>query len=973
MFRFEALEFESAEGTGRDKPRLVGRSGAIPNGFKLQVEDSLAGWSGLGVVGFTTPVISSFLLKPIKERGPENFYTITVTWFGSHIHHKSFLVPESDFAKCGYNPYRFVAELGQDGFGDNTLVLPGWEGDRALGPEIKSLVIDGLQQLLSRGELHLPLAAPDTESDRILAILISALPVPTRAGLRFTSFCPVDPWGWNLAAVRQPGGSLVDWKRRVMDLVGNELDPQVAAYLQAVSSKLALGDELGLAELTRGTGFTPRLKAAGRTASISTSTVQSSERTIRGSIPLAGSKAKGNKQPVVTPGESATQKPRRRPRVVLEKRKLRNITLAESRRNRRIPGWVVMVFFLLTAGLIGWGAGVIPQRSLLGLSRKLTSGAEAPSLQQNTAQLFSVVDVARSYEDILLEFRSGHRGENSTDQKAGIKALSDLKKRAAAPLALQVENYLKVVGNGIQQGLQPGREVRRMEALGQEGQDLSRDLVRLKLAWFSLSQRIFWEDLGKIDDGLVVARLDSLAVLDKASLAQAESALEIVGLQDNLNLAVDQISAMAELVTLFQASSWSQSWQQELLACANRIPPAASPVTRAYRNSAFALGRVKNAEHNLQALQVPLGLGWGMGTWPVAEVRSQMPTLRRVAGMFPQGQAPRLIAGIVEVYSLLEDQSRAARLAASDPGYWLRLYSNFAVTSDPVAYANILGRLRFEALRPFLDRGDPADTWPEHLINKAMTEGIYEFYSMLASTRDPDVWLAYASRTSDHFLAAWAGYLGDNYGSVSRERLVAFTQEGEDLLSLSHKVKARAQSGRDCTAQWLDLHTTALAYLDRYVLAFSDSPVCQAQVAAASNMLEAISQPLSIHLTGVDIALDSVDEQGPLQMELAIKPAPKGVEEEVLVLAHGIVVRAGKGHVDLDTEFPLQPQQWLEIRVRNQSGGEVQLEAIVPSLLERVGPGGLSRELKAEGGTLSFEVEPGMWKGLKIPDLASIF
>ncbi len=966
MPRFDFLDLISPAGSPGAGPQVVGMEGDWQPGLVAQVTAAHEGWSALSGIDLQVPVVSSFPLKD-SQGSPGLYHAVVVTWQDQQVRHRCFRVPETEYVKLGFDPYALLEAVDPAQLPPSALAR--WDEGVPPAREIRSLVTDALQQLLARGRLHLPLAYPNRECDQILRLLVAAIPAGTRAGLRFTSYCPIEPWLWNLAVARQPGGSLVDWKRRVLDLTGVDQGPDATAYLRSVSDLLTDGNVQGLVELARRSTYHPVLNAGGKVSRrqlpprlAPQSADRGTGRTSRSSWPKTAPHAEGK-----TPDSEDTPQTTRR-RVVLERRKLRNITIVDYRRRRGLSGRAATVLGVVLTLAVGWWLGSLPRLSLPGVKAWLTQEGSSTSESPRSASLLSVVDVGRSYQEIIANYRAKVREDGSQAAKARREALLDLKSRVAGSLAGQIETYLHVVKAGLQQGRQPRREVRRMAALADGGQDLTRDLIRLELAWYSLANEVYWEDLGSLPDSSAVARYDSLLAVRGGFDATAASDLGVRGRMADVRLARVQARAMGRLVELFQGGSWSLQWQQELMEAAGRVPPAASPITRAYSNCAYAFARLKTAEHDPASLDLPFSEGWEQGVWPSAGVRAVLPQLRRAVGMFPAGEAPPVVAGTVELYALLEEPGQASRKAAADADFWRDLNANPAVVFDPGLCEDVVGRLRFEALRPYLDRGDPPTVWPGHLTTLAAAPGFLEFYGVLASVTDPDVWAAYAGDIADPFLARWAGELAVSYEQAERDRLVDFTKAWDELVLDSEAVRGKAAAGLDWTAAWLDLHATALALLDGYVLAFKDNPICGAQVSVAANLLTSMSEPLTVHLTGVTVQLAPPATAGPVTLRLEVRPGPSAPLRQTLPLS-----ASGRIDADLDWSFSLAPGQWMVVQVANPDSNVILWEAVCPALLEKMGPGGLVRGLEATGGKATFRLDPRYWRQLELADLNTVF
>ena len=994
MPRIDILDLVSAVGEPAGRPRVLSSGCGWPRDFLEQLISAHEGWGAPGVQAPDMPVVSSLRIQPGAMPGSGNHYAVSVTWgAGGEIKHRCLLVHHEDYIKAGFHPYLLLAE--QAGMLLEGVTLPQWEDGHAPDTATCALVTDGLQRLLQRGELHLPLSQPESGCDRILALLLTLIPVRTRAQLRFTSFSPGEPWLWNLAAVRQPGGSLVDWKRRVMDLSGYDIGPEAGKYLREARTHLAAGDLKGLNSLARRTRFQPSLGGGRHSATAgpdqggsriglrprgtATAPVARSEAPPRigtstaASVPVAEKAGSAGKR---RPGGQASQQPmpvlssRHRPRIVLERRRLRPVSMPDPRRNRRLPARVVttLVFLGVLAG--GWLLGGVPGLSVDSLIHKLTPAWDRQDDGPAEAPLLAVVDVGKVYEEILTRNQTGILEGGSLGEKSRRKAVAQLRREAARPLAGQIAAYFEVAEGGIRTSPQPGRESRRLDILASEGRDLGGDLDRLSLAWYSLSRGICWQDLGVLPDGAVMGRCDSLDRVDGAWRASAASDLGMGDLHEQLAAMVRETDAMGRLVDLFQAGTWSAQWQRDLLAAAGAVPPAASPVTRAYRNAAFVLARLKDAEHAAASRDLPFGAGWSEGGWPSAAVREVLPALRRVTGMFRQGRAPVSLASAVGLYAMLEDPRAAAERAAADPEFWRAVNANPAVAFDPGVYEDILGRVRFEALRPYLDRGDPASAWPGHLTTLAAAPMLMEFHGLLAMDPPARIWRREEADLTDAFLRRWAERKSRGTSLASRARQAAFDGAWRTLIADLDRVNTLARANRNWSEAWLALQASALDLLNRYVLAFEDDPVARAQMVAASNLLDTMARPLDLRVLGARVDLERVPVGAVPVLEAVVMPAGRSVGRRELVAADGF---RDPVDVPLGWSFSLDPSNWLVLKVVDRTTGGVILEATCPSLQEGAGPAAMSSPLEGEGGSVALTLGPNFWRQLELPDLGGIF
>ena len=72
---------------------------------------------------------------------------------------------------------------------------------------------------------------------------------------------------------------------------------------------------------------------------------------------------------------------------------------------------------------------------------------------------------------------------------------------------------------------------------------------------------------------------------------------------------------------------------------------------------------------------------------------------------------------------------------------------------------------------------------------------------------------------------------------------------------------------------------------------------------------------------------------------------------------------------DLDWQVDVSPGDSFTVRVLDSSGKDTLLELNYPSLAERVGPAGLARPRRGNGGSLVFRTEDRWWREVLIPDI----
>ena len=292
------------------------------------------------------------------------------------------------------------------------------------------------------------------------------------------------------------------------------------------------------------------------------------------------------------------------PRSHLRHRKLGKVHVTGRRRNsgRGLPIAGVLAACAGVLALV-WGFSGTTGIPGSGALRELLDRGKSAVAPETRVGLLDVVDVGNVYEEILAG--GGFLSPGLRNAKGRLRALETLQTKAADPLINRISRYLEVIDEGIQQGRRPEREALRLNALVQEGEGLIKDTARLELAWYSLAAGADWGDLGSLTDAAVAARTDSLAKREMRFQGDAGLALGTSGLANRLTTSRLQAEGMSALVTLFQADSWSEGWLAGLKQGADKVSPTASTITRAYRNCAYAVIRLKKAERSIAVEAAP--------------------------------------------------------------------------------------------------------------------------------------------------------------------------------------------------------------------------------------------------------------------------------------------------------------------------------------------------------------------------------
>ncbi len=300
--------------------------------------------------------------------------------------------------------------------------------------------------------------------------------------------------------------------------------------------------------------------------------------------------------------------------------------------------------------------------------------------------VLGVVDVGAVYERALSHMGGRSLGLNPAGDRGQQLGLKRLRNQALVPLLAQARHFLELNTGGIQTAQRAERERDRLAALENRGQRLVAEMSRLELAWFALATGTNWADLGRLSKAEVSARWDSLEAVDRGARADMRVSMGTAEIWPQLVAGQRQVAGMAKVLRLLDAPRWSPGWGPGLAAAADRLAPAQGPATRAYRNSAFLLVRLKRVEHQLPAS----GSMDTMTTapWELPAIRSILPRLRREVELFPDENAPELARATVALYAEL--RSLAARRDTTAVA-WQELRQNPAALFDPELYRVFLG------------------------------------------------------------------------------------------------------------------------------------------------------------------------------------------------------------------------------------------------------------------------------------------
>ncbi|MCB1185193.1 hypothetical protein KDM41_17370, partial [bacterium] len=585
-------------------------------------------------------------------------------------------------------------------------------------------------------------------------------------------------------------------------------------------------------------------------------------------------------------------------------------------------------------------------------------------------------DVGQVYDRALRHAGSSSLGLGAAGDRGRQMALGELQERATAPLLEQIALFGDLARQGIHSTSQPDREVQRLRTLAGQGETLAGELDRLELAWFSLTTGTNWRDLPRLTDSRVQARRDSLERAERGALADVRLGMGLGDLRGELTEARRQMDGMAELVALYQEPRWSPAWEAGLEAAAAKVPPSAGPTTRAYRNSAFALLRLKKAERGAAGGNLAFTTLYDPAAWPSDEVERILPRLRREAGRFADRTAPPLLAGTVGLYAALDDPETTIGRISESSGAWEQLQKNAAVRFDPDLYLDYLDRLRFEAvLRRTRPHGDP-ERIPAHLCEPAQRAALLAFADSLETLGTAEQWTAMADASEDPFLRRWSVHLAEDLDARLALRRREFSDTWTDCRAAVTALEADVKAGYDWSERWRALHGMATGALDTYGADLAEDPTQRPRLDYLRALVAALEapRPLAVQRVTVRLDQDRLDEAQEIRLEVRNPLAGVTLLSEPFRIGPAAPTGTGwVGTATLDWSPDLSPRQMLTALVRDAAGRTV-LQVQVPSLAQEGGPGLLVRPVTGAGGSVGLKCDvESYWGSLALPDLGLVF
>ncbi len=936
---------------------VLGASAGLGADAATEVERLCRGWGDVPPLGLDRPALMTFPLLATMPSIRGRLYAVIRVGTGPAPLFHALVLGDALYTVFDRNPYLLARQVTfQDEWRPGVspprieLEADTHEFPAALvpGPADRGFIDEAVVHFILNQRLVLPLEQSTRDSDRALALMISCLPVKMRRELRFASLVASEANGCNLGALATPGAAFVGWQRFLLATPNSGMTPDVASYQAALGQHLAAGDLNAIARLSLRHEFGgSREQDAIRAAvpephapeprPVAARPLETPLAAVVGGPPLTTA--------TVGRGARTLAPPPRAPRA-----------LAGARRPLSRRSGLARLLAVVAVVFLAGGVVVLRMNGRL-LARSLEwagiPGMDPGAGGERAATLLEVVDVGAVYEEQRSQLAGAGGALGPSPDQARRKALANLAGRGATPLVAQIDLFAKLSADGIQQGSRPDRETERLRALAGQGQVLASELKRLELAWYSLAAGAMWRDLAQLSDAAVAARGDSLTRRDRAALDEARTGLGLTWKIRDLAEARRNVDGMASLVELFQATAWSPRWAADLKRAADSVSPTASPLTRAYRNCAFQVLRLKEAERAPAARALAYVPSLDGQPWPAPAIRGLLPDLRRAAGAFPHGDAPPLVAGTLKLYADLGDPARAVTQAAADARYLSRLEANEAFRFDAAAYRPFVDRLRFEAAVAGAGGGGRAG------------DEARRFRQALAAGRSAGRWQALADSLRTPFLADWARrqagvaeVVADQRRQVREGQLIAARQSAADL-------RRAAADGRDWSGEWRQLAALTTRFLGEAAAGGdgSDGTAEMAELAAA------LDRQLPLRLSQATVRLPQAALGAPdvAVLEISVTAGDGAVRSRAFPIGPSAPAGTGwVGNVQLGQVLPFGPRDELTCRVL-AADGRVLLQSTAASLANGGGPGAFAKLRQGDGGGLHLQVDPAWWSALVLP------
>jgi hypothetical protein len=971
-------------------------------GVGLAVQEEILrhclGWGDAPAGGLSRPAVLSFPLNSTMPSIRGALFAVIRVSTGVVPFFHAVIMSRLEFRNFDSNPFAVVcAGSFLDSWSGGGRLARGIieppAGDTVFSPPPNpgdvGLVDEALQLFLAKGKLLLNLEAPTAESDRALGLVIQSMPQAKREKLRFASFAPHGENISDLAASQAKDTPFSSWQRLFMTMIEQGAPESVRRYVAQVRNGLAAGclDPAIKEDLPEPRNPAPQAREPRPLLSDTIQTAGSPQsrenRTVSRPKPPARTTAikptTAAILPAMNPGtrdtglNRASWQPAPEPTQAGGRSRLVRQAMPMNRRGRRGQPHALAIFLVIMI-LLG-GSWVYLDRSGKGREWGIFDLANLnsdPTEVTRSASLLAVIDVGQEYDRQLASLNRTKIMPGVDRDQALRRAQAALLAEAAGPLIVQVDLFLDLAGQGIQQGRWPDREKDRLNSIDIQGQVLAEELGRLELAYYSLQSGSLWQDLDALGSQEIMARRDSLLRVDKGKYSVACQDAGTPQPLRSLALARSNVRGMVGLLTLFAEEAWSEDWEREMKLAAELVSPSASPITRAYRNNAFTLVRLKHAEHHEAGRAAAFGREFSKQGCVSPAVLDILPELRRRAALFSGGELPDLLTGVLTLYRQLEDPATLAGKMADSAEVLASLKNNPAVRFDSLAYGDLLNRIQFEALAGLLDKGLAPEELPEHLTQGFDLTTAVLFHKARGLGASAADWRGLASMTEGTFLGQWAGIQENRAWTRREELLESMDQHWAQGQELARELDQRSARAEDWTSVWVDLQAELEAILTVDQPSPLEDPARWTLWNQAAALKAELDRSRSLELERVVVRLDQDSFQAPgtVQVELLVAGEARVAEVAEVLLGPSAPEGTGwVGTVNLNWMTPILPSDPITVRVLDSEGRNLLLEVSYASLRDREGPGALARTRQGEGGSLVFEVGEGWWRQMRILEI----
>jgi hypothetical protein len=945
------------------------------------------------------PVLLSFPLKAVMPaiKGPLYAVVQVAPTYPAAFH--ALILAKADYRALGYNPFMiaacgiFLDSLpGGQRLSRGTLQPPPARNlfSPPANPGDVGLVDEALQRFLLKGSLILNLDQPSQQSDRVLGLVMHFMPRNLRERLCFASFAgPGDPQ-YGLAAAFATGNDLSSWQRLFMTMDNQGIPESIRRYVAQVRNALVTGDPgvvntdevlpvagkstptppcsqplaaVPMVNGSTGAGTGAPFAAGPGQPATGTSSTSSPKPTIGLARPVPAGGGRIGTGRTGSGGDESGSHRRGRSRLVRQALPTR---IGSAGRQSHLLGAFSMLVILLVAT---W---VYLDRS--GKGREwgifdLMGPGSVASRSKPTPSLLEVVDVGEGYTRQISRIQRGRLLPGQENERQLRRAQAELLAGTAGPLLNQVEMFLELAEDGIQQGHRPDREQARLGALADQGSVLVAELGRLELAYFSFGHAVLWADLPKLNDAQVAARKDSLIRSEPAAMTEVAMELGSASYWGSLISAHRNVEGMAGLLRLFAAPEWTSAWEADLKTAAEKVSPTASSMSRAYRNNAFTLLRLKRAERSESGQLAAYVSDIQDRGWLSPGVRDVLTDLRRKSTLFGRDKLPPLLQGILSLYAQLEEPHNLAAMVADSPEAWRDLQANPGWRFDPKVYAGHLDRIRFEAAALLAASGTAVAELPGYLAS-GWDGPVLELFLAVQNDNENSVdWPTLAAAARQTYLGRWAEQRSLRVASRLDELRTSVDRAWERGFVLQEQLATRVAAGQDWTSVWVDLQDQVQIILGNAPSVFANDPERSAKRNHMLALQESLTEARPLHLQSVVIRLEQQALAQPGGVVLEFQRLGSSQTHRSAPVRMGPAAPAGTGWVGtghLEIILPASPEDAFEARVLVPGRDEPVLVVHYPPLSERVGPGAFTRPRRGEGGSLTIRTDDSWWRSLRL-------